>query len=293
MKRILAFLLAVAMLLSMVACGAKEDKDETTSATANGAAQGANDQPSDAASEQDTVLDTAMPDSEVSEVTEIASEEAETSVSESEAESETVIEDEPEIESETTASDEDRSVSNILEGIFGDHNGNAYQNTFLGIACELGSEWSVFDEAQIASLMGIATDLISDEEISKAVEQSASATVFMATRSDGSTIGITVENAATYGSGLTESTFVDAAVPILESALATAGYENLQISSMKVDFAGVERTAILIEAEFYGFHVYEMMVPMIYEGCIAAVTVATMNENQCLDLLEVFSALPM
>lgn len=251
MKKILAILLVLSMLFCMVACGDAHEEDEKD----EGAEQTfKSDDPAD-----------LSPESETEELT---------------------------TEASTEESAEDATESGgLLQGIVGNYNGNYYENEFLGISCELSSEWVVKSEEEIAQLFGMTRDLLDDSAISEMIETSGSACVYMASNANGESVNIILENTASYGFVLDAEAYIEAAWSTMESALISAGYENLKLEKVSVEFAGEKRFAIAIDADFYGVKIYEVIVPLVYDTCIAAITVATANNNNCDAILACFEAI--
>lgn len=179
-----------------------------------------------------------------------------------------------------------------FSGALGKTEGTVYENDMLGIGCELSSDWYLYNEAELATLIGLTADRINDEDISKIIEASGTAFLFYAmNNADSSTINIVLENTAAYGGALTEEDYIQAAMPALNNALPAAGFENLTVTSGTTQFAGEEHACIYVEAELAGMKVYEILVPIVLDGSVASVTICTFNENTCADLIATFYAL--
>ena len=267
MKKLLALFLVLTLVLSLAACGAEQDEDKKNESVSE-EPTGAQDI---APSEDDEEIQPSA-ETESTEVTEESTEEPTEEVTEE-------------------ATEEATSDGGILSGILGKNEGNRYENSFLGIGCELDADWTVYDEEQIAELIGLTADMMDDESISELIENSGVAYLFMAVTAEGDSVNIILENSGTYGVSASVDSYISASMETLDDALAAAGYDTIHCSTEKVDFAGEERTAIVIEAELYGMKLYEMLVPLVYEDCVAVVTIATLNENNCEALLAEFYAL--
>ena len=237
MKKFLAILLALTIMLSMVACGAEEaaEKVELESTT---------------------------------EPTELKTEESTTEV----------------------PTEEDTAEAQIgFSGALGKTEGTVYENSMLGFGCNLSSDWYIYSEAELATLVGLTANTISDEDIREIIQNSGTAFLFYAmNNADSSTINIVLENTAAYGDALTEEDYIKAAMSALNNALPAAGFENLSITSGTTQFASEESPCIFVEAEITGMKVYEILIPIVLDGSVASVTICTFNENTCEDLIASF-----
>lgn len=173
-------------------------------------------------------------------------------------------------------------------GVFGTINGNVYENEYLGLGCDLDDDWYIYKESELASLLGLTADALSDSNLSDLIEQSGTAFLFYAIKQDGTSANITIENKNMYSAFLTDETYVELVIPTLENALPAAGFENMTLTAGKIEFLGEEKPCVYIEAEISGTPIYEILVPIIKGDYIATATVCTLTANNCAEILSEF-----
>ncbi len=274
MKKLIALLLAMAMLLSLAACGGekKDDSEKDQSAT------------EEKQEEKETEEDSEAESEEPSE-TEEASETEEPSETETEEPTET----EETSETETEEVSEDEEV-----GMRGTVDGTVYENPYLGFGCALEDGWDVYNDQELGALMGMTASMITDDDLKNALENSGVAYLFYASNNGGlQTINILMENVGILGSNLTAETYIEASMPTLEQTLPAAGFSNVVLTSETVMFAGQEMPAILVEGEYMGMPVYEILVPIVQGSNVVCTTIASFNTNDCAAILEAFFPMPL
>ena len=200
-------------------------------------------------------------------------------------------------EVETTAATEpsttepETTENEALSGLdLGTIDGNTYTNETLGLRCELDANWYVYTEAELASLMGVVADTLSDTDIGDAVENSQSVTVFFAM--DTTTYGnlnIAVSKNSMYS--LSEENFVALMVPQMKPLLEQSGFENVICTEAEFKFAGQTHTGIDITATVQGMTVYERQVYLMADSCMYVVTATAYEENGAQPMLDTFTAL--
>jgi len=258
MQKLFALLLILSLMLTMlVGCG-KEDTAPTTEA------------PTESTTEPTTVAPTTEePTTEEPTTEEPTTEEPTT--------------EEPTTEEPTEATEE--------IGLLGTLEGNVYNNPVGGFGCTLDDSWHIYNEAEIAAIMGLATNMYNDEAVKSAIQNSGTAMVFYATTELGMpNMNITVESMGTAASLVTIDQYVDALLITLEQSLGSAGFANIVTEKMTVTFAGEEVPAIAISAEVAGVQIHELLVPMIRDTYMFNTTICCATAEECLDVLSLFHA---
>lgn len=198
-------------------------------------------------------------------------------------------------ETEPTETEPTETESTAIEAentMLGAVDGAVYENSYLGIGCDLGANWYIYNETELAAVAGITEDMLSDEGILNSLETSGVAFLFYAMQNDGmATVNINMEKTVLAGL-LTADTYIDASLETVETALTSAGMENLVVEKGSISFAGEERPCIVIEGVASGIGIYEIVVPIVYDSYVACITAATYNSNSCADVLAGFYALP-
>ena len=198
---------------------------------------------------------------------------------------------EPETTEAPTETEPETTENEALSGLdLGTIDGNTYTNETLGLRCELDANWYVYTEAELASLMGVVADTLSDTDIGDAVENNQGVTVFFAM--DTATYGnlnIAVSKNSMYS--LSEENFVALMVPQMKPLLEQSGFENVTCTEAEFEFAGQTHTGIDITATVQGMTVYERQVYLMADSCMYVVTATAYEENGAQPMLDTFTAL--
>ena len=198
---------------------------------------------------------------------------------------------EPETTEAPTETEPETTENEALSGLdLGTVDGNTYTNETLGLRCELGDNWYVYSETELASLMGVVADSLSDSIIGDAIDHNQSVTVFFAM--DTTTYGnINITISKDSMSALGEENFVALMVPQLKPLLEQSGFENVTCTEAEFEFAGQTHTGIDITATVQGMTVYERQVYLMADSCMYVVTATAYEENGAQAMLDTFTAL--
>lgn len=198
---------------------------------------------------------------------------------------------EPETTEAPTETEPETTENEALSGLdLGTVDGNTYTNGTLGLRCELGDSWYVYSEAELASLMGVVADSLSDSIIGDAIDNNQSVTVFFAM--DTTTYGnINITISKDSMSALGEENFVALMVPQMKPLLEQSGFENVTCTEAEFEFAGQTHTGIDITATVQGMTVYERQVYLMADSCMYVVTATAYEENGAQAMLDNITAL--
>ena len=198
---------------------------------------------------------------------------------------------EPETTEAPTETEPETTENEALSSLdLGTVDGNTYTNETLGLRCELGDNWYVYSEAELASLMGVVADSLSDSIIGDAIDNNQSVTVFFAM--DTTTYGnINITISKDSMSALGEENFVALMVPQMKPLLEQSGFENVTCTEAEFEFAGQTHTGIDITATVQGMTVYERQVYLMADSCMYVVTATAYEENGAQAMLDTFTAL--
>ena len=198
---------------------------------------------------------------------------------------------EPETTEAPTETEPETTENEALSGLdLGTIDGNTYTNETLGLRCELDANWYVYTEAELASLMGVVADSLSDSIIGDAIDNNQSVTVFFAM--DTTTYGnINITISKDSMSALGEENFVALMVPQMKPLLEQSGFENVTCTEAEFEFAGQTHTGIDITATVQGMTVYERQVYLMADSCMYVVTATAYEENGAQPMLDTFTAL--
>lgn len=170
--------------------------------------------------------------------------------------------------------------------VLGVTEGSTYTNDFFGMTCTFRDGWLVADEEQLAQIMGVTTDALTQANL----DTTGSAYSLYASAADGlSSVNIVMENLGTvYGMILDTKTYAENSVKQLPAALEAVGMSNVTAQVTTATFAGREETAVTIQATMSGVNFYETMICLKQGSYIAVVTAASYYEDTTADILAVF-----
>ena len=167
---------------------------------------------------------------------------------------------------------------------------NKYVNKFVGISCELGSEWTYMTDEQIQKNNEAVLGLIGDDYV-ELLQNATSFMDMMATHQNQTdTVNVTFEKLTGVNALLSVEKYIEASVEPLKDALSSMGINNVQSSTGKMNFAGEEQHYVDITGEFNGVAVYERLVMMKCSNYMVMVGACTWGTNTCQDILNKFQA---
>ena len=108
----------------------------------------------------------------------------------------------------------------------------------------------------------------------------------------GETINIQLQDLGIlYGMTLSEERYMEMARPQLETSLGQIGMQDITLENVTVVFAGSEHTALRIHGTMNGMELYELLVLIKSGNYMATVTAASLQDGRVDDILSAFSAL--
>lgn len=169
-------------------------------------------------------------------------------------------------------------------------NGGVYENDFIGIGISLDDSWDIYDEEQLAELIGLTAEQYDDE---KYVEQLKNADMFydfFASAEQGLvTVNIIIQNLGLiYGTVLDEDKIVDMSLEQMDEQLQSAGFANVSAEKNSIDFAGAERTGIKSSSVYQGADYFTQQVFIKHGKYMAIFTVSSFFEDVTGDILSQF-----
>lgn len=250
MKKGLAMLMAVALMLSLSACGADENVRGTQTATTT-------------TTEADTATTTTAPQGG--------------------EETTTTTEDEEATTTTTAPAEEEKELSlGLVDGL-------SYENEFIGIGCQLGSDWRFYSDEEIRAMNGLTEEILPEEML----ETLKNATVIQdmfAAREDGlNNVSVSLEKA-----DLLQLVTLDieenyrAMMPIFVETYENAGYTDIEQTVGTAMIDGKEYPVLLLTANVGGVTMYQTMVNIKCNGYLASIAVTSVAENDCDEILACF-----
>ena len=173
--------------------------------------------------------------------------------------------------------------ADVDTGVIGAVSDDVYRNDYFGFEFQGNGEWHFFSDEEIASVMGIVSSLLTEEDFEDQLEETGTVTACIASKNNDSRININIQiqdNSVLYGFNMSTDMLILLMKPQLESALASAGYSDLTTEQTDVVFAGETRSSVMIEGTFYGQKIYEQLILVDKDQYLALVTLTTVGENQ-------------
>lgn len=163
----------------------------------------------------------------------------------------------------------------------GSVNGGVYENKFIGIGCELDSNWTYSSKEELAGMVNLTAESFTDEEFKN---QMLNADLFydmMAASSDGlANMNIVIQNIGVlYGTVLDIDTYIDMNIDQAPAQMTQAGFSNIKCEKVNVSFAGSEVPAIYMTSIIQGIECYQLLVPIKQGNYIANVTFTSFMED--------------
>ena len=179
------------------------------------------------------------------------------------------------------------------EFTLGTVNGNIYENTFIGIGCTLGSEWTFFSDEQIKEQNSVAADL-AGEEYKKLMESAAVVYDMFASHSNQiNTIVVNLEKTDKLQLAVLDlDAYFENTVPSIKQALGNMGFTNIthNIGSVKID--STDFTCLNVISELGEFKMYQTIVAIKCNGYIACLTFSGDSTEAINSALECFYLIP-
>lgn len=175
--------------------------------------------------------------------------------------------------------------------LLGTVNGNVYENSFIGIGCELDKNWNFYNEEQILEVNDMTKDMVG-EDYKKYFTEKSYYIDMMAVHSNGmDTVNINVQKLELAQSMFSEDDYIDSAAnDDLKASLESMGITVTDMSVIEENFMGKKRKAISISGDFSGHKVYERVYAIKKGTRIAAITFAQWDNSDFSNLKDSFYA---
>ncbi|MBQ7915912.1 MAG: hypothetical protein IJ315_03895 [Firmicutes bacterium] len=196
---------------------------------------------------------------------------------------------------EESKAEESSVEDNVLS--LGRIEGGVYTNTYLGVACELDSNWSFYTAEELQELPSAVTEALEGTDIGKAMEN---VTQFTDMQAENVT-DLTVMNVNFVKLGmaerlayavLSEEDIIDSVLAQSDTMIASYEQMGMTVKEMKkvtVTFLGEEHTGIWTSAQIQGLDYYILQLYNYGIGEYAAtITLGSYLEDNTNSLLELF-----
>ena len=193
-------------------------------------------------------------------------------------------------DSSAPISDEDSSTPEAGEKFqFGSTVGGKYENTYIGIGCELDSQWTYKSDAEILAQNNLTMEYM-DESTADLLENAQLIYDMMAIHSNGvNNVLVNLEKVTPLQLVATDlNTMLEQSVPSVESAMTNMGYTNFTWEVSDVTIDGKTFPALKIRSEINGVVAYQTNVSIKCAQHIASLTVTCFAENDTQTILDSF-----
>lgn len=257
MKKILALILALAMIFALGACGSKDVSGTVSPVEDKAAEKPVEEKAEEPAGE-------AQPSEEASE----------------EGSGDAIGGEEEAAPAEEQKAEEDVTESGAGDAIGGEEDeefvedeelvevisGTRYENESLGIGVALDENWIIYNDEQLAELSGLTADMFSDEKYKEMMESSNTFTDFFAQHNSGASMNVILENLGlVYGTVIDEEQYRSLSLQTLEPAYVSAGFTDIEVEENTIEFAGAERIGVHTHCKVQDIDYYVQQV-MIKTG---------------------------
>lgn len=177
-------------------------------------------------------------------------------------------------------------VNSDEEFSFGDVSGLNYENKFIGIGCNLDSEWTFYTDEQIKELNNIAMDAVG-EEVEELIKDADVVYDMYAERNGGlDNINVNLEKINPVQLALIdiEENYIKIA-PTLVTGYENMGFTNITYETGSVNIDGREFACLNVGSEIQGIKMYQSIISVKCSGYLANITFTTAGENTIDDLV--------
>lgn len=171
-------------------------------------------------------------------------------------------------------------------------NGYKYENSFLGIGCELDESWTYSSKEELAQIVGLTAEMFDDDYAEKLKQQDMFYDMMAVTEEGLVSINVVIQNVGLlYGVAMSEDKYLDAAEETLVQELGSAGMDNVKTTRITKDFAGAEHTGLRISSTIQGVPYYCTQMCFKQGKYIATISLCSFSEDLGEELMSYFYAI--
>lgn len=154
--------------------------------------------------------------------------------------------------SDATDSTPDEDAPEFSIGV---NTGNKWENSYLGLGCELGEEFTFYDDDEIEELnrntMASLGETLGDDYLESIKDLDFFYDMYVTTEDASSTINVMIENhSALELVGFDAKKTIEQSLPSLKTSYEGMGYTNVQVSATTLTLAGKTFQAAKLTADF-------------------------------------------
>lgn len=169
----------------------------------------------------------------------------------------------------------------------GSWSGNTYTSEFFGLRIQLGSEWIVIPDSDLAKRAGISD--MSESSIQSVFDRGVTFYEMVAARPDGSSVSIVIQD-HDKTVALSEEEFFSAGLPFVKAMLEAQGY-NCTVEKDTVHFLGENTSCISLSLTQNNMTLHEMMIPVFKSHYTALIAFGAISKPDLYLLINMISAI--
>lgn len=175
------------------------------------------------------------------------------------------------------------------EFTLGTVNGSVYENTFIGIGCDLGSEWTYYSDEQIREQNNAAADLAGEDYKQMMLNSTIVYDMFAVHSNQVNTIVVNLEKVSSVQlAALNYKSYFEEAVPGLKQSLGNMGFVNITHSIGSVKIGSTDFTCLDVVSELGSFKMYQTLIAIKCNGYIACLTFSGDSAESVASAIECF-----
>ena len=179
------------------------------------------------------------------------------------------------------------------EFALGTVNGSVYENTFIGIGCDLGVEWTYYSDEQIREQNNAAANLAGEEYKQMMLNSTIVYDMFAVHSNQVNTIVVNLEKlSAIQLAALNYKTYFEDAVPSIKQSLGNMGFVNITHSIGSVKIGSTDFTSLEVISELGELRMYQTIVAIKCNGYLACITFSGNSAESIASALECFYMIP-
>ena len=257
MKKLLAILLALTMIFAFAACGSTPDEDEV-----RGDQNVNTTQASDPAEDNTTAPSGDVTDTPAGDITDTPADET------------------------TNAPEADVTEPEFSLGAV---EGLNYENKFIGIGCNLPSDWTFYTDEQIRELNNLTADLAGEDYVEAMKNASVIYDMYAASKDQFKNINVNLEKVEPIALSMVDlADIFEQNEAMIKQTFENMGYTNITFEHGTVMIENESFACMRSTAQINGIAMYQLCFATKCNGYIANFAITTFNENTVDDILSNF-----
>lgn len=173
----------------------------------------------------------------------------------------------------------------------GTSTGSVYKNEFLGITATFGDEWHLYSDEECQELNEQVIGMLSDDYAEQMKNANYFYDMMAAIEDKGYSINIVLQNMGLQAAGTDVKKSLKQGCEETKKGYENMGYTDVDYEIIKTQFLGKEYDGAMITSQINGIGFYTKQVVYMKGKYAVSITACTLGENECDDLLDMFTAL--